>query len=82
MNEFLREFIMTAIRDMIDKDVALYQTYQYASGWFEKGVLMQEDLQEISALYEKKSTVEETTKNDAVVEKNTAEEKTEESEGV
>ncbi len=82
MNEFLREFIMTAIRDMIDKDVALYQTYQYASGWFEKGVLMQEDLQEISALYEKKSTVEETTKNDAVVEKNTAEETQEESEGV
>lgn len=58
MNEFLRIFIMTGIRDMIVKNVALYQTYQYASGWFSKGVLMQEDLEEISKLYEEKAIVE------------------------
>ena len=59
MNEFLRKFIMTGIRDMITRDVALYQTYQYASGWFSKGVLLQEDLEEIERLYEEKIVVEE-----------------------
>lgn len=54
MNEFLRQFIMTGIRDMIDKKIALYQTYQYASGWYEKGVLKQEDLEEIEKRYEEK----------------------------
>ena len=55
MNEFLRQFIMTGIRDMIEKEVALYQTYQYASGWYEKGVLMQRDLEEIERMYEEKN---------------------------
>lgn len=59
MNEFLRSFIMTGIRDMIDRNVALYQTYQYASGWFSKGVLNQEDLEEIERLYEEKAKQEE-----------------------
>ena len=59
MNEFLREFIMTGIRDMIEKDIALYQTYQYASGWFSRGVLLQEDLEEIQRLYEEKEVHEE-----------------------
>ena len=56
MNEFLRNFIMTGIRDMINKGVALYQTYQYASGWFAKGILLQEDLEEIQRLYEEKNS--------------------------
>lgn len=67
MNEFLREFIMTGIRDMIEKDVALYQTYQYASGWFSRGVLLQEDLEEIQRLYEEKEVQEEVVE-DTVVE--------------
>lgn len=58
MNEFLRQFIMTGIRDMIANGVALYQTYQYASGWFSKGVLVQEDLEEIERLYEEKAKEE------------------------
>ena len=58
MNEFLRQFIMTGIRDMISRDVALYQTYQYASGWFSKDVLTQEDLEEIQRLYEEKAMQE------------------------
>lgn len=67
MNEFLRQFIMEGIRDMIARDVALYQTYQYASGWFAKEVLLQEDLEEIQRLYaEKEKPVEE----DANIEEN------------
>lgn len=67
MNEFLREFIMTGIRDMIEKDIALYQTYQYASGWFSRGVLLQEDLEEIQRLYEEKEVHEEVVE-DTVIE--------------
>lgn len=59
MNEFLRNFVMTGIRDMIKRDVALYQTYQYASGWFSKGILSQEDLEEIQRLYEEKNATDE-----------------------
>lgn len=75
MNEFLRNFIMTGIRDMINNDVALYQTYQYASGWFAKGILLQEDLEEIQRLYEEKETPEEETEEipegeDANIEEN------------
>lgn len=55
MNEFIRQFIMTGIKDMIARNIALYQTYQYASGWFSKGVLLQEDLEEIERLYEEKT---------------------------
>ena len=61
MNEFLRSFIMQGIRDMIANNVALYQTYQYASGWFDKEVLMQEDLEEIQSLYAEKEVIEETS---------------------
>ena len=45
---------MQGIRDMVKHDVALYQTYQYASGWFSKDVLKQEDLEEIARLYAEK----------------------------
>lgn len=93
MNEFLRNFIMTGIRDMISRDVALYQTYQYASGWFSKNVLTQEDLEEIQKLYEEKEMQKEVENEmvedvveDAVAEEtteseDTVEEVTEESEG-
>lgn len=57
MNEFLRNFIMTGIRDMVKRNVALYQTYQYASGWFNKGVLLQQDLEEIEKSYEKQEEI-------------------------
>jgi len=59
MNEFLRSFIMTGIRDMIKRNRALYQIYQYASGWFDKNVLTQEDLQEIARLCEERDKAEE-----------------------
>ena len=71
--DFLRGFIMTGIRDMIAKDMALYQTYQYASGWFSKGVLLQEDLEEIDKLYKDKEQVIEETTTEEIIE-NSAEE--------
>lgn len=76
MNEFLRQFIMTGIRDMINRDVALYQTYQYAIGWFSKNVLTQEDLEEIQRLYEEKEMQEVTETIEEVQEEpeNSAEE--------
>ena len=51
MNEFLREFIMQGIRNMIDNNIELYKVYQYAAGWYDKSVLLEEDLQEIQSLY-------------------------------
>lgn len=60
MNDFLRSFIMTAIRNMIDRGVALYQVYRYAAAWYDKGVLLEEDLAEIHGSYE---TVENTGSN-------------------
>lgn len=47
MNDFLRNFIMTGIRNMIERDVPLYQVYKYAAGWYDKEVLVDEDLVEI-----------------------------------
>lgn len=47
MNEFLRNFIMTGIRNMIERDVPLYQVYKYAAAWYDKEVLVDEDLVEI-----------------------------------
>lgn len=80
MNEFLRSFLMVGIRDMIKNGVVLYQTYQYASGWFSKGVLMQEDLEEIQGLYEEKEAEKnvqdesiEGTEQIEVIEENSAE---------
>lgn len=74
MNEFLRQFIMTGIRDMIARGVALYQTYQYSSGWFSKGVLFQEDLEEIQKLYEEKEKEEIVEEIEEVIEEDLAEE--------
>lgn len=51
MDEFLRGFIMQGIRDMIDRKVELYRVYQYAVGWYEKNVLLEEDLREIQNAY-------------------------------
>ena len=52
MNEFLRQFIMKTIMRMIDNNVAEWQVREYALGWYSKGVLIQEDLQEIDERYQ------------------------------
>lgn len=53
MNEFLREFVMTTINEMIDAGKAEWEVRKYALDWYTKGVLTQEDLQEIAGRYKK-----------------------------
>ena len=59
MNEFLRNFIMKTIRGMIDSvSVPEWQVREYAIGWYSKGVLTEEDLQEIDELYKEPEETE------------------------
>lgn len=74
MNEFLRNFVMRCITDMVERGKELYVVYQYALGWYEKGVLTQADLEEIQAMYEEETPVEETNNEEPVVEGENAEE--------
>lgn len=64
MNEFLRNFIMQGIRNMIFNKLELYKVYQYAVGWYEKGVLLENDLKEIQNAY-----VSEIAETNAIIEK-------------
>lgn len=69
----LREFIKDGFKDAIGK-MADYQIILNASGYYEKGVLLEEDLAEIQELIIAKNTVEEIEN----VEENTVEEVQEE----
>lgn len=56
----LKEFLKRGLLDAVGK-LADYQVILNAAGWFEKGVLTQEDLAEIQAKIDEKNTqVEET----------------------
>ena len=68
MNEFLREFIMQGIRDMIARKVELYRVYQYAVGWYEKNVLLEEDLREIQNAYSAETEENVSTDEEKVIE--------------
>lgn len=50
-----RRFLMTGFRDAVGKQ-ADYQVIQNANGYYEKGVLTEDDLAEILALIEEKNT--------------------------
>ena len=52
MNDFLRNFIMKGIKNMIERGVALYQVYKYSAVWYDKGVLLDEDLVYIEETYQ------------------------------
>lgn len=65
MNEFLRQYVMKTIKDMIDR-VAEYQVRQYSLGWLEKQVLIEDDLMEIDRIYVEKAKQEESTEEEAV----------------
>ena len=55
----LRDFIKKGLLDAVGK-IADYQVIFNATGWYEKGVLLEEDLAEISAIieaYDKEDTV-------------------------
>lgn len=73
MNEFLRNFVMKTILKMIDNNIAEWQVREYALGWYSKGVLTEEDLQEIDDRY-KVEPVEETVGENPTVEEETNEE--------
>lgn len=79
MNEFLRNFVMKTLNKMIDNNIAEWQVREYALGWYAKGVLTEEDLQEIDERYnqpEPEETEENATEQpvEENVEKNTNEE--------
>ena len=59
----LRSFILHGLKDAVGK-LADYQVVLNAAGWHEKGVLLEEDLVEISALIESKNTINETIAED------------------
>lgn len=54
----LREFIKKGLLDAIGK-MADYQIILNAAGWFEKGVLLEEDLEEIQEAIDAQYPVEE-----------------------
>ena len=45
----LREFVMQSLREMVKYELA-YKVRQYALGWYDKGVLTEEDLAEVANL--------------------------------
>lgn len=57
---------MTGIRNMIERDVPLYQVYKYAAGWYDKGILTEDDLREIEEKYAEKAEAAE-EENEATV---------------
>lgn len=73
----LREFIKNGFKDAVGK-MADYQIILNASAYYEKGVLLEEDLAEIQELIIAKNTVENTVEEIENIEENTAEEVQEE----
>lgn len=53
----LREFIKSGLIDAVGK-LANYQVILNATGWYEKGVLLEEDLAEINSVIENSKVVE------------------------
>ena len=51
MNEFLRNFVMKTLNEMIDNNKLEWEVRKFALDWYSKGVLTQEDLQEIDERY-------------------------------
>lgn len=43
---------MKGIKNMIERGVALYQVYKYSAIWYDKGVLLDEDLVWIEKTYQ------------------------------
>lgn len=80
MNEFLRNFIMKTIEEMIEKDIEEWQVRQHALSWYSKGLITQDDLSSIDKKYIKKEETTETTEQ--VQDEEVIEETTEESEEI
>jgi hypothetical protein len=63
----LRDFIKRGLFDAVGK-MADYQVILNATGWYEKGVLLEDDLAEISARIEAQYVTEETENTDTIEE--------------
>lgn len=63
----LRNFIKRGLLDAVGK-MADYQVILNATGWYEKGVLLEDDLAEISARIEAQYVTEETENTDTIEE--------------
>lgn len=61
MNEFLRNFVMITLLKMIDNNKPEWEVRKYALDWYAKGVLTEEDLQEIEDRYKQPEPVEDDT---------------------
>lgn len=59
----LRLFVKKGLLDAVGK-LADYQVILNATGWYEKGVLLEEDLSEINAKIEAQYEVEEVTEEE------------------
>ena len=68
MNDFLRNFIMKTITEMIEKNVAEWQVRQYALGWYSKSLITEEDLATIEQKYAEKEVVESTEAEETIEE--------------
>lgn len=64
-----RNFLMTGFKNAVGK-MADYQIIFNANGFYEKGVLTEEDLSLISALIEEKNTAEDTEETAEKAEEN------------
>lgn len=62
-----RNFLMTGFRDMVGKQPD-YRVIQNANGFFEKGVLTEEDLAELQSRIEEKNTPAEEVAADELTE--------------
>lgn len=59
MNDFLKQFVMKAIRKMVESgSVSEWQVREYALNWYAKGVLTEVDLKEIDDMYKQPEEAE------------------------
>ena len=63
MNDFLREFVMETIREMVEAGKAKWEVRKYALDWYSKEVLTEEDLKEIDEMYKPAMTEDVTVEN-------------------
>lgn len=84
MNDFLREFVMETIREMVEAGKAKWEVRKYALDWYSKEVLTEEDLKEIDEMYKPTMTedvvVEDSSENEPTVAENETVETEEEGE--
>jgi hypothetical protein len=74
MNEFLRKFVMKTINEMIDKNKPEWEVRKFALDWYSKGIITEEDLQEIDERYKQPELVEDDTVDTVEDTENTNEE--------